>query len=210
MSQPSEGQSSAVGSVTKRFPSDSDWPASLSKGDYESLDLIGDPSLLSRRSTAIFCSSKCPGDIILKATKWMANLADDESQTIVGGFHSAMEKSFLEILLSGQCRIIVCPPRSLVRYRVPNAFKEAIAEKRLIVVSMLSESVRSNSASSSLARNRLVADLASEVIVAHAAEGSRTEAFALDLLRSRKKVLCLAPRCNTLLSAGAKLLSLDS
>jgi len=193
-----------------RSPGDSDWPASLSKLAYSSLDLIGDPSLLSRRSTAIFCSSQCPGDIILKATKWIATLAENESITIVSGFHSAMEKGFLEILLNGRCRILVCPPRSLVRYRIPSAFKPAITEKRLAVVSTLAESVRSNSSSSSLARNRLVADLAAEVVVAHAAEGSRTEAFAIELLHNRKSVLCIDPRCNTLLSAGAKLVAINS
>lgn len=196
--------------MSSKSPGDSDWPASLSKLAYSSIDLIGDPSLLSRRSIAIFCSSKCPGDIILKATKWIATLADSESKTIVSGFHSAMEKGFLEILLNGRCRIIVCPPRSLVRYRIPIAFKPAITEKRLAVVSALAETVRSNSSSSSLARNRLVADLATEVFVAHAAEGSRTEAFAIELLQKQKSVLCIDPRCNTLLSAGAKLFPIDS
>lgn len=182
-----------------------DWPSQLHGFAYPKLDVIGDASLLSRKSTVVFCSSKCPGDIILKATKWIAGLAEDPSRTMVGGFHSAMEKSFLEILLIGKCGVVVCPARSLVRYRLPAAYRQAVSERRLVVVSSLAESVRSNSATSSLARNRLVANLADEIVVAHAAEGSRTEQFAIEQIENRKTVLCLDPACNTLLAAGAKL-----
>ena len=159
---------------------------------------------------AIFCSSKCPGDVILRTTKWIGKLADDESQTVVGGFHSAMEKSFLEILLEGRCRLVVCPARSLTRYRVPVAYKKAINAKRLVIVLSLRHSIRSNSAKSSLERNRLVADLGTEIIVAYAAEGSRTERFVLQLLGEGKAVHCLDTSCNTLLSGGAKLWSMNS
>ncbi len=188
-------------------PGQACWPNRLCEQAYPTLNFLGNSSLLTRQPTAIFCSSKCPGDMILKTTKWIGRLAEDEKTTIVGGFHSAMEKSFLDILLGGRCRLIVCPARSLVRYRVPATLKPAMSEERLMVISSLSESVRSNSASSSLARNHLVADLASDVIVAHAAEGSRTEKFVLGLLAKRKSVVCLDPRCNTLLSAGAKLMA---
>ena len=176
----------------------------------EPIQTIGNAQLLSRPSIAVFCSSKCPGDAILKATKWIGELADDDSLAIVSGFHSAMEKSFLEILLDGRCGLVVCPARSVARYRVPTAYKDAIAENRLVIASSLPESVRSNSASSSRQRNRLVADLASKIVFAHAADGSRTEQFALELLGRGKTVHCLDAGCNTLLSAGAKLMSIKS
>jgi len=186
------------------------WPAAVSGTDYESLNIIGDPTVLSRHTLAIFCSSKCPGDAILNVTKWIGELADDPRISVVSGFHSAMEKSFLEILLEGQCGLIICPARSLVRYRVPLAFKPGISAKRLAIISSLPESIRSNSAASSLQRNRLVADLATKIVFTYAAEGSRTEQFGLALLGNGRAVQCLDTGCNTLLSAGAKLMSLES
>ncbi len=190
--------------------SDTNWPSRLDGHTYESLDYLGDPTILRRRTIAILSSSQCPGEAILKATKWIGDLADDESTTVVSGFHSAMEKSFLEILLGGRCGLVVCPARSLIRYRVPAAYKESIDAQRLAILSCLPESVRSNSATSSLQRNRLVADLATEIVVTYAAERSRTEQFALELLHQERKVHCLDTGCNTLLSGGAKLLPMES
>src|SRR6056297_1234465 len=100
-----DSDSQLVYSVSSCLPTASDWPSMLPAESYTASDFIGDASLLAGKSTAVFCSSKCPGDIILKATKWIAKLAEDEGTTIVGGFHSAMEKSFLEILLGGRCRL---------------------------------------------------------------------------------------------------------
>jgi len=197
-------------SARKLARTDLAWPSLPSLDRYDSLETIGDAGLLSQHSTGVFCSSKCPGSGVLAATKWIANLADDETQTIAGGFHSAMEKSFLEILLGGRCRLIICPARSLVRYRMEDRFRQPMADQRLVIASSLPESVRSNSAASSLVRNRFAADLATRIVFTYAAQGSRTEQFGLELLGNGRTVHCLDTGCNTLLSAGAKLMSLES
>jgi hypothetical protein len=56
----------------------------------------------------------------------------------------------------------------------------------------------------------LVADLATKIVFTYAAEGSRTEQFGLALLGNGRAVHCLDTGCNTLLSAGAKLLFMES
>ncbi len=188
---------------------DARWPHQLKQSEYDFLDIVGDQTPQHDSSLAIFSSSKCPGAAILKSTKWVGELADDESRTVISGFHSAMEKCFLEILLEGRCRVVVCPARSLHRYRVPTAYKSAIEDGRLAIVSCLPESVRSNSAASSAQRNRLVAILAREIVFSHAAERSRTEQFGLELLSEGRAVCCLDTGCNTLLSAGARLVPLE-
>jgi len=72
------------------------------------------------------------------------------------------------------------------------------------------QSRQPNPADESDQRNRLVADLAVEIVFTYAAERSRTENFALELLRQGRPVHCLDADCNTLLSSGAKLLFQDS
>lgn len=52
----------------------------------------------------------------------------------------------------------------------------------------------------------MVAELANEIVIAHAAQGSKTEEFALSLIAQGKTVSCLDPKCKTLLLAGAKLM----
>lgn len=205
-------QTSAAAESTSRFdcrrllPSDNEWPIHLASGAPSFLDVIGDAAILSSPWTAIFCSSRCSGGAVLKSTKWVRNLSEDANLSIIAGFHSAMEKVFLEILLDGKCRICVCPARSLVRYRIPRALTPAIESGRLAIVSSLPPSVRSNSASSSYQRNQLVADLAQQIVVTHAAEGSRTEQFAISLLEKGRVVGCLDIECKRLIALGAKVI----
>jgi predicted Rossmann fold nucleotide-binding protein DprA/Smf involved in DNA uptake len=191
------------------LPSDEEWPKQLPSNSHSFLDVLGSTSVLIGSLTAIFCSSRCTGDAILKATKWIGDLAEDPHRVIIGGFHSAMEKGFLEILLDGKCRICVCPARSLARYRIPRMFEPAIESGRLTIVSSLPPSIRSNSASSSHLRNQLVADLADQIIVAHASEGSRTEEFALSLLDAGRVVDCLDVGCKRLVADGARISQID-
>ena len=191
------------------LPSDNAWPIRLASDNHAFLDVFGSTSVLSSSSTAIFCSSRCTGDAILRATKWIGDLAEDPNRVIIGGFHSVMEKGFLEILVDGKCRICLCPARSLTRYRIPRMFKSAIESGRLTILSSLPQSIRSNSASSSHQRNQLVADLADQIIVAHASEGSRTEEFALSLLDAGRVVDCLDVGCKRLVAGGARVSQID-
>ncbi len=192
------------------FPSDNEWPIRLASGNHGFLDVIGNISVLSSSLTAIFCSSRCTGDAILRATKWVGDLTEDPNEVIIGGFHSAMEKEFFEILLDGKCRICLSPARSLTRYRIPQVFKSAIESGRLTIVSSLPQSIRSNSASSSRQRNQLVTDLARQIVFAHAAEGSRTEKLALTLLKNGRAVGCLDIGCKQLIASGAKVIEINS
>jgi predicted Rossmann fold nucleotide-binding protein DprA/Smf involved in DNA uptake len=207
---PTTVESASYFDCCRLLPSDSRWPLQLAPGNYVFLDVVGNISLLSCSLTAIFCSSRCTGDAILRATKWIGNLAEDPNRVIIGGFHSAMEKGFLEILLEGKCRICLCSARSLARYRIPRKFRSTIESGRLAIVSSLPPSIRSNSASSSHQRNQLVADLAKQIVVTHAAEGSRTEEYALSLLQNGRVVDCLDVGCKRLVASGARVIQINS
>ena len=207
---PTTVESASYFDCCRLLPSDRKWPLQLASRNDVFLDVVGNISLLSCSLTAIFCSSRCSGDAILKATKWIGDLAEDPNRVIIGGFHSAMEKGFLEILLDGNCRICLCPARSLARYRIPRVFKSAIETGRLAIVSSLQPAIRSNSSSSSQQRNQLVADLAEHIVVTHAAEGSRTEEFALSLLQNGRVVDCLDVGCKRLVASGARVIQINS
>lgn len=208
--EPGTAESKSDLDCRRILPTDAEWPSRLSKRSHAFLDVIGNPLLLTRPLTAIFCSSRCTGDAILRATKWVGTLSDDQGLTFIGGFHSAMEKSFLEIFLDGKCRICLCPARSLVRYRIPQLLRSPIESGRLTVVSSLPETIRANSTRSSHHRNQLVADLAEQIIVTHAAEGSRTEEFALTLLQNRRVVYCWDVECKRLIAGGAIVSQINS
>lgn len=207
---PATADSASYFDCCRLLPCDRKWPLQLASGNDVFLDFVGNTSLLSCSLTAIFCSSRCTGDAILKATKWIGDLAEDPNRVIIGGFHSAMEKSFLEILLDGKCRICLCPARSLARYRIPRMFKSAIESGRFAIVSSLAPVIRSNSATSSQQRNQLVADLAEQIVITHAAEASRTEEFALSLLRNGRVVDCLDVGCKRLVASGARVIQINS
>jgi hypothetical protein len=174
------------------------------------LDVLGSTSVLSSSLTAIFCSSRCTGGAILRSTKWIGESAEDQNRVIIGGFHSAMENSFLENLLDGKCRICLCPARSLSRYRIPRMFASAIETGRLTILSSLPPSIGSNSASSSHQRKQLVAELANQIIVAHAAEGSRTEKFGLSLIQNGRVVDCFDVGCKRFVASGARVSQINS
>lgn len=172
-----------------------------------SVNCIGDTKLLSRPRIALFCSSKCPGDAILSAMRWVSGAADCQALTIAAGFHSAMEKSFLKVLIAGSCSILVFPARSLARYRTPLELRAPIASRRLSIVSSFDDSVRNDSKSTGCQRNQLVADLSDVIVVPYAAPGSRTEQFALRQLKRGRSIYCLHSGCTPLIVAGATLLS---
>ena len=52
----------------------------------------GNPRLLEEPLTALFCSQRCPGDLILK-TYDLARTMRDAGVPVIGGFQTRMEKN---------------------------------------------------------------------------------------------------------------------
>jgi predicted Rossmann fold nucleotide-binding protein DprA/Smf involved in DNA uptake len=95
---------------------------------------IGNVALLSQPKTALFCSNRCPGDAILGAYDF-AQMLRDEGVTVVSGFHSAIEKEYLRILLRGKQPIIVCAARAIDKIRLPSDWRSALEAGRLLILS---------------------------------------------------------------------------
>ena len=148
---------------------------------------LGNLNILKEKKTAFFCSSKCPGDLIIKtydlAKKWR-----DDGVTVIGGFHSPMEQECLTILLRGKQPVILCPARSIEGIRIRAAYGKPLEEGRLLLLSPFPQKDRRVTVALSLARNRFVAVLASDIFVAHAAPGGKTEQFCRDVLSWGKQL----------------------
>ena len=85
----------------------------------------GNVRLLEVSLTALFCSQRCPGDLILK-TYDLARAMRDAGVPIIGGFQTSMEKECLRLLVRGSQPVVVCPARGIDNMRVPRDWRAAL------------------------------------------------------------------------------------
>ena len=164
----------------------------------------GNLRLLDEPLTALFCSNRCPGDLILK-TYDLARALRDSGVPVIGGFQTPMERECLRLLLRGSQPVVVCPARGIDTMRIPRDWRPALDVGRLLVISPFPATHRRPTVALAAQRNDLVAALASQVFVTHAAHGGNTEAFARRLAESGKPLLTLkSPANGNLLGMGAQ------
>ena len=170
----------------------------------------GDLALLDGALTGFFCSVRCPGDIILK-TYDLAKALRGVETTLIGGFQSPMEKEFLDVLLWGRVRVVICPARGLGNMRVPKNWRAPLADGRLLLLSFFDDNIRRPTAAIVARRNAYVAAVSNRILAAHAQQNSKTEALCKYALTSRKPVLTLdSPHNAHLMALGASRFSADS
>ncbi len=168
----------------------------------------GNLSLLDETLTAMFCSNRCPGNLILK-TYDLARAMRDAGVPVIGGFQTPMERECLRLLLRGSQPVVVCPARGIDNMRIPREWRPTLDDGRLLVLSPFPATARRPTAELAAQRNDLVADLAQRVFIAHAAPGSKTEAFAHKLAETGKPLLTLdSPGNASLLGMGARTVQL--
>jgi predicted Rossmann fold nucleotide-binding protein DprA/Smf involved in DNA uptake len=163
----------------------------------------GPVQLLDQPKTGFFCSSQCPGSIILKTfdvITWMR----DEGQVLIGGFHSVMEWECLGILLRGRQPVIWVPARSIVGMHLKPELVPAFDAGRLLILSPFPPKDKRITATHADARNRFVGALADCVFVPHAAPTGKTAALCHTLLANSQRVYTISDLANKhLASLGA-------
>ena len=168
------------------------------------ISLIGNPNLLQRPSLALFCSIKCPGDLILKTYDLARSLRDAATPTI-SGFHSPMEKECLLLLLRGTQPVIYCPARSLEKMRLLKEHKLAVEGDRLLILSPFQNNQHRMTSALAQKRNQFVATIAHTVFIAYASPNSKTEAFAKQIVARNKPLLTFeSPDNQNLIELGAQ------
>lgn len=150
----------------------------------------GPAKLLAQPKTGFFCSSQCPGSIILKTFDAITRMRD-EGEILIGGFHSVMEWECLSILLRGHQPVIWVPARSIVGMRLKPELEPAFKDGRLLILSPFATQHKRVTASLAKERNRFTAVLADQIFVAHAALGSRTMDHCIEFSRQNRPILTI-------------------
>jgi len=142
-------------------------------GVSEPLAVLGEPELLRLPLTALLCSRRCPGALILQAHE-LAQRWRETGTPVVSGFQSPVERECLRVLLRGTGPLVMCLARKLLT-QVPPELREAIEAGRLALVTPFVDGPRRPDARMTAHRNRLVAALAERVVVIHASPGGMVE-----------------------------------
>jgi predicted Rossmann fold nucleotide-binding protein DprA/Smf involved in DNA uptake len=176
----------------------------------KNLRAVGNLGIADRTKLALFCSKKCPGTLIIR-THDLAHTLRHGGATVIGGFHSPVEKECLNVLLKGTQPLIICPARGLDGMRVCAAWRKPIEEGRVLLLSPFDKRYPRATADLAQKRNEFVAALADVVYVAYAAPGSTTESLCHRVLRWNKPVFTFdCPDNAHLLAMGAEPVSSDS
>jgi hypothetical protein len=151
-------------------------------------ELVGERSLLTGPSLGLLCSSRLPGAILLKTYEFM-HRTKLRPVTMVGGFHSPMERTCLGILLRGVTRIILVPARGLGRMRTPVEWRPALDARRMAIISPFEAEVRRSTRRMAEERNRFVLRLSKKLLIPFASRGGMTERLVTDALEAGMPVL---------------------
>ena len=124
---------------------------------------LGNKVLLKQKKVGFLASRKISSLSILPTLDWATEVSKREDYAIVSGFHSKMERNVLEILLKGQCGIIVVLARGLYR-KLPKQYEEAMSQKRLLIISNEKDIVKRVSEQTAHKRNAFVREIADEMM----------------------------------------------
>jgi len=165
---------------------------------------IGNLQILEQPLLGFFCSTRCPGEVIIR-TYDLARALREAGVPMLGGFHTPMEKECLALLLRGTQPMVICPARSIAQMRLPADWRQSVVHNRLLILSPFEAQHRRPTVELTEQRNRFVAALSAHIFIAHAAPKSKTEALCLELLRQGKQVFALPhPANDHILVAGAR------
>lgn len=181
--------------VTMIEPTSPDFPTALLDGvlvaSSHCIWAIGNLDILKTRMVGFFCSTKCPGSVIIHIYD-LARTLRDAGISVISGFHAPMERECLDLLLRGTQPVIICPARNIERMRLPIAWQTPIAEGHLLILSPFSVPHRRPTADLAEQRNLFVSALASTVVIAHASRGSKIDRLSAKIVASGKQVYTLA------------------
>ncbi len=171
---------------------------------------LGHRQALAQPLLALFCSERCPGDLIIKACD-VATALRDAAVPVISGFHSPVERECLRILLSGTQPVVICPARSLERMRLRSEWLGAVEEGRLLLMSPFGPKQNRPTAALAAQRNEFVAVLARAVLIIYADAGGFVESVAKKALDWRKPLFALeSPANGKLFAAGGRPLPPES
>ena len=134
-----------------------------------SLTGTGNADLLNLPMAAFFASRQCPGIAIRAAMGWALQQARAKG-VVISGFHSPLEQSVSKVLIQARSPVVAVLARPVSGAKFPPEWVEPLNQGLMAVVSAYLIATRLTS-EVAMARNRLVAQLATTLVVAHASPG---------------------------------------
>ena len=131
-----------------------------------SLTGTGKADLLDLPMTAFFASRQCPGTAIRAAMDWALQQARAKT-VVVSGFHSPLEQSVLKVLIQARSPVVAVLARPVSGAKLPPEWVEPLNQGLMAVVSANLTTNRLTS-EVAMARNNLVAQLATTIVAAYA------------------------------------------
>ncbi len=193
---------------TRLSQGDPSYPPSLTrylgKDAPSSVATLGNPEALKPYKLGLFCSVKCPAKLILQ-THDLAHELARVGMTVIGGFHSPVERECLRILLRGSQPLIICPARSLKKMRIRTEWKKSFEEGRLLFLSPFPDNRHRSDTEMALYRNRFIAALADRIFLPYAVPGRKTEQLCREILAWHNAVYTFSHVSNkNLIELGAR------
>ena len=145
----------------------------------------GDEAILKNHKIAFFCSQKCPAEVILKSFDWAIEQRN-KGNCIITGAHSPVEKDVFHFLLKGKQPLILVLGRKMLKDLDP-LLQTALDRNRLLIIASFFECQERLSKISSSKRNEFIANIADEIVVAHATQGGK-----LDLMLKSQNCKCVS------------------
>lgn len=139
---------------------------SLSFWQKDEVAGVGNRALLELPLTAFFASRRCSGRAIRAAMDWAVEQARAKIP-LIGGFHSSLELSVLEVMLVAHAPVVIVIARNLETASLPAAWREAVQTGTIAVVSM-DDTQQRLTAELAIYRNHWIARRAERIVVAEA------------------------------------------
>lgn len=149
---------------------------------------FGNISLLNKPKQAFLCSRCTCCSVILPCLDW-ATEHRKGSSPVISTFHSILEQSVLDLLISGTCPIIIVLGRSLYK-NLPTKLQPLIEQNRLLIIS-LSNSNRI-SRDSAAKCNNFICEQSSEITFGYISPKSHLNSLYNSSLLTKKKIHLLS------------------
>jgi predicted Rossmann fold nucleotide-binding protein DprA/Smf involved in DNA uptake len=139
---------------------------------------VGNAALLEQPLTAFFASRRCSGKAIRTAMDWAVEQARNKTP-LIGGFHSPLEQSVLEVMLMAHAPVVMVIARRLETAQLTAAWRDAVQAGTVAVVCM-EDTTQRLTAERAMRRNYWIAAHATQIVVAEAApDGGLASCLAL-------------------------------
>ncbi len=150
---------------------------------------MGNMALLEQPLTAFFASRRCSGRAIRAAMDWAVEQAQAKTP-LIGGFHSPLEQSVLEVMLAAHAPAVIVIARKLETAHLPPTWLEAAQAGTVAVVSM-EESQQRLTTELAMRRNHWIARHAAHIVVAEAAPSGSLASCLAEWKNESKQVSVL-------------------